>query len=132
RHPPMRNQNQSLGGRVIIQFGGTGLLGRALVSSLLGAGATLIVASRNSDCLQALTKTENEIGRSLQIEEVDIKSEAYLHHLRDRVLANNDRIEGILFNAVHRTMNGFGSDLRTWETSMETNATAFFANARTF
>lgn len=128
----MHKQDQSLEGKVIIQFGGTGLLGRALVSSLTGAGATLIVASRNRTSLQALANTEHDAGRSVHIEEVDIKSETSLHRLRDRVLAEHGRIDGIVFNAVHRTMNGFGSALETWATSMETNATGFFATVRTF
>lgn len=128
----MPKQNHTLEGKVVIQFGGTGLLGRALVASLAAAGATLIVASRNRTSLQALANEEIDEGRSVQIEEVDIKSETSLHRLRDRVLTAHGRIDGIVFNAVHRTMNGFGSDLETWATSMETNATGFFATVRTF
>ena len=42
----------SLQGKVIIQFGGTGLLGRALVAELAATGCTLVVASRNRAALQ--------------------------------------------------------------------------------
>ena len=62
----------SLRGKVIIQFGGTGLLGRALVSELASTGCTLIVASRNRAALQSLADKERAAGRTVLIEETDI------------------------------------------------------------
>ena len=45
----MRNAPSfSLAGKVIIQSGGSGLLGRALVTGLAASGATLVVASRDA------------------------------------------------------------------------------------
>jgi NAD(P)-dependent dehydrogenase (short-subunit alcohol dehydrogenase family) len=122
----------SLHGKVIIQFGGTGLLGRALVKSLASAGATLVVASRNRASLQSLTDSERAAGRNVHDEEVDISSEAALHALRDRVLLQHKRVDGIVFNAVSRPMSSMNDDLTTWRSSMETNATGFFATCRTF
>jgi NAD(P)-dependent dehydrogenase (short-subunit alcohol dehydrogenase family) len=122
----------SLDGKVIIQFGGTGLLGRALVTSLASAGATLIVASRNGASLRLLAKTERDAGRTVLVEETDIGSEASLHSLRDRVLAQHKRVDGIVFNAVSRPMKSMGDDLAIWRQSMEVNATGFFATCRTF
>jgi NAD(P)-dependent dehydrogenase (short-subunit alcohol dehydrogenase family) len=69
----------SLSGKVVVQFGGTGLLGRALVSSLATAGATLVVASRNRDSLTSLAESERAAGRSVGVDEVDIGSEASIH-----------------------------------------------------
>lgn len=129
----MSNTNSfSLQGKVIIQFGGTGLLGRALVSALAAAEATLVVASRNRDSLEALAASERAASRTVYVEEVDINSEASLHSLRDRVIAQHGRVDGIVFNAVHRAMKGFGDKLSSWEASMATNATGFFATVRTF
>jgi NAD(P)-dependent dehydrogenase (short-subunit alcohol dehydrogenase family) len=122
----------SLDGKVIIQFGGTGLLGRALVTSLASAGATLIVASRNGASLRSLAKTERDAGRTVLVEETDIGSEASLHSLRDRVLAQHKRVDGIVFNAVSRPMKSMGDDLAIWRQSMEVNATGFFATCRAF
>jgi NAD(P)-dependent dehydrogenase (short-subunit alcohol dehydrogenase family) len=122
----------SLRGKVIIQFGGTGLLGRALVAALANAGATLIVASRNRLSLEALAATERAAGRDVRIDEVDINAESSLHALRDRVLAATGRVDGIVFNAVSRTMRGYGDTLENWAASMNTNATGFFATVRTF
>ena len=122
----------SLTGKVVIQFGGTGLLGRALVDALGAAGATLIVASRNREALTALADSEQARGRTIQIDEVDIGSEESLQGLRNRVLAEHGRVDGIVFNAVSRTMSGYDSDLDTWRASMDVNATGFFATVRTF
>lgn len=122
----------SLNGKVIIQFGGTGLLGRALVKSLASAGATLVVASRNRAALQSLADTESAGDRIVLIEETDIGSEASLTALRDRVLARHGRVDGIVFNAVSRPMRTMDDDLKIWRESMETNATGFFATCRVF
>ncbi len=122
----------SLSGKIVIQFGGTGLLGRSLVSALATAEATVIVASRNRTSLEALAAAECAAGRTVQVDEVDIGSEASLRALRDRVLAQHARIDGIVFNAVSRPMRAFTDDLALWRSSMETNATGFFATVRTF
>ena len=122
----------SLTGKVVVQFGGTGLLGRALVSALATSGATLVVASRNRASLDALAATERTAGRSVQVDEVDIGSEASLHALRDRLLAQHGRVDGIVFNAVSRPMRSFADDLANWKSSMETKATGFFATVRAF
>lgn len=122
----------SLTDKVIVQFGGTGLLGRALVDALAAAGATLIVASRNRAALATLVATQQAAGHPVQIEEVDIGSEASLAALRDRVLGAQGRIDGIVFNAVSRPMSGYADDLDHWRASMDVNATGFFATVRTF
>ncbi len=122
----------SLQGKVVIQFGGTGLLGRALVKSLASAGATLVVASRNRASLQALAESERAAGRTVFIEETDIGSEKSLQDLRDRVVAQHRRVDGIVFNAVNRPMRSMADDLAIWRASMETNATGFFATCRVF
>jgi len=122
----------SLAGKVVVQCGGTGLLGRALVSGLAAAGATLVVASRNRAALAALADAEQAAGRTVLIEETDIGSEDSLRGLRDRLLIAHGRIDGLVFNAVSRPMRAFGDDLSAWESSMATNATGFFATARVF
>jgi len=128
----MSDTTISLTGKVVIQFGGTGLLGRALVKSLASAGAILVVASRNRAALQSLADTERAAGRQVFIEETDIGSEASLASLRDRVLAKHGRVDGIVFNAVSRPMRTMNDDLKIWRESMETNATGFFATCRVF
>jgi NAD(P)-dependent dehydrogenase (short-subunit alcohol dehydrogenase family) len=122
----------SLSNKVIVQFGGTGLLGRALVTSLAESGAVLIIASRHRDSMSGVAEAERAAGRTIQVEEVDIGSEASLLGLRDRILAGHGRVDGIVFNAVSRTMRSFDDKLENWAASMSTNATGFFATVRTF
>lgn len=119
--------NFSLEGKVIVQCGGSGLLGRALVSALSGSGATVVVASRTPKAIAS------EGGRgTVEAEQVDIESESSLHDLRDRVLKKHGRVDGLVFNAVNRPMRGLGDNLSAWQASMATNATGLFATLRTF
>ena len=122
----------SLRGKVVVQFGGTGLLGRALVSALRQANATLIVASRDRAALQKAIGDEQPGDTAVEVEQVDIADESSLCRLRDRVLAIHGRIDGVVFNAVSRPMRSFGDDLNAWKASMETNATGMFATSRVF
>ena len=122
----------SLKNKVVVQFGGTGLLGKALVSGIASAGATLVVASRDQNSLSSVVASERKAGRSVSAETVDILSEASLFALRDKVIKDHGRIDGVVFNAVSRTMAKISDPLSAWEASMATNATGFFATARAF
>jgi NAD(P)-dependent dehydrogenase (short-subunit alcohol dehydrogenase family) len=128
----MPDPNFSLHDKVIVQLGGTGLLGRALVKAIASAGATLVVASRNRSALTGLAESEHRAGRTVAIEETDLGSEPSLHALRDRVLAQHQRIDGMVFNAVSRPMRSMQDDLDIWRASMEVNATGYFAASRVF
>lgn len=121
----------SLAGKVVLQSGGTGNLGRTLVTALAASGATVVVASREAGKLDGQIAHERAAGRAVFAETVDLGSEASLHALRDRVLAAHGRIDGFVFNAVSRPMRSMADDLAAWRSSMETNATGFFAFVRT-
>jgi len=121
----------SLAGKVILQSGGTGNLGRTLAASIAASGATLIVASRDAGKLDGLIASQRDAGRAVQAETVDFGREDSLHALRDRVLTAHGRIDGFVFNAVSRPMRSMADDLAAWRSSMETNATGFFAFVRT-
>ena len=120
----------SLAGKVIIQCGGTGLLGRALIAGLAGGGATLVVASRDRAKLEAQIAAQCTAGLVIHADQVDLGDEASIHALRDRVLAAHGRIDGLVFNAVSRPMRSMADDLSAWKESMATNATGFFAVVR--
>jgi NAD(P)-dependent dehydrogenase (short-subunit alcohol dehydrogenase family) len=128
----MSAPNFSLAGKVIVQCGGSGLLGRALASGIAAGGAKLVIASRDAAGLEEQAAAERAGGRHVQAEAVDITDEASLHALRDRVLAAHGRVDGLVFNAVSRPMKAMGDDLAAWRASMETNATGFFATVRAF
>ncbi len=113
----------SLSDKIILQVGGSGHLGRALSTALHGAGATVVVAGRSPPASDAAP---------IAHERVDITVETSVVALRDRLLAQHGRIDGVVFNAVNRPMTGFDDDLAAWESSMKTNATGLFAVARVF
>ncbi len=120
----------SLEGKVVIQFGGSGLLGRALVAALSEAGATLVVASRKPEVLAADAEAATQSGRRIFLEPVDLLDETSIQSLVARVTQTHGPLHGMVYNAVTRTMSGMGDALSKWEESMRVNATGFFAAAR--
>ena len=125
----------SLRGKVIVLIGGSGLLGRALVTSLAAAGATLVITSRDRSRAETIAAEERAAGRSVEAETADLEAgEADILALRDRVLPRHPRIDGLVFNAAYKQpmKQGWSSPLAEWETSMEVNATGFFATFRAF
>lgn len=120
----------SLEGKVVLQFGGSGLLGRALVSALAEAGATLVVASRTPEVLADDAAAATKAGRRVYLEKVDLLDEASIQSLVARVTKTHARLDGMVYNAVTRTMAGFNDALAKWDESMRVNATGFFAAVR--
>lgn len=116
-----------LSNRVIVQFGGSGLLGPALTEALLAAGAATVVASREPGTLPPPAD-----GTRFEAEHVDLGSEESLRALRDRVMARHGRLDGVVFNAKSAPMRAFDDPLDTFRESMATNATGFFAAMRVF
>ena len=120
----------SLEGKVVLQFGGSGLLGRALVGALAEAGATLVVASRKPEVLAADAAAATHAGQRVFLEPVDLLNEASIQDLVGRVAQTHGPLHGMVYNAVTRTMSGMDDALAKWEESMRVNATGFFAAAR--
>lgn len=121
----------SLTGKVVLQFGGSGLLGRALVRSQLEAGATLVVASRGASALAAQAASFGPDVSRLHFEDTDLLSEASIRGLAERIVTRHGRLDGMVYNAVSRPMSGgFQDDLARWEESMKLNSTGFFAAVR--
>jgi len=123
----------SLRGKVIVQCGGPGLLGPALVAAIAGAGARLVITSRDRAKVEPIAAAQSAAGRSVQAEVAELDSEASLFALRDRVLANHSRVDGLVWNAVKPGMRGgWNDDIARWRESMATNATGLFSGVRAF
>lgn len=118
--------------KVIVQFGGTGLLGPALLSAIGAAGATVIAVSRRRASLDEIVARERSAGVEIHPEEVDTASEASILALRDRILARHERVDGLVYNSSARPMRSLNDDLALWKESMDANATGFFASVRAF
>lgn len=120
----------SLEGKVILQFGGSGLLGRALVAAVTKAGAMLVVASRNPEALAADTELRRAAGDQLELEKVDLLEEASIAALLGRITTRHQKLDGMVYNAVSRPMTRMDAPLAQWADSMRLNATGFFAAVR--
>ncbi len=120
----------SLKGKVVILTGGAGNYGRGLTTQLAEAGATLIVASRDAAKLAKVAAEENAKGFEVIAESLDQGDEASVNSLIERVMKRFGRIDGLVNNAVLRTMNGPDDTVASFGESMKINATGIFAISR--
>lgn len=122
-----------LSSKVIVQIGGSGLLGPALVRAMANAGATVILSSRELARANETVRSIDPASGALLAEQCSLDSEASILALRDRVYARHTRVDGLVYNAVNYTMRGgWGDDLALWQQSMAVNATGYFAVIRAF
>jgi NAD(P)-dependent dehydrogenase (short-subunit alcohol dehydrogenase family) len=122
----------SLAGKTILLTGGAGLYGRSLATMLAAAGTTLILASRNVEALEKVAAEERALGHMVHARALDLADESSIGRLRDSVLAEFGRLDGLVNNAVARPMKTADAPLADWEASMKTNATGLFAITRVF
>ncbi|HTO02379.1 MAG TPA: SDR family oxidoreductase [Opitutus sp.] len=130
--PAVLRDRFSLAGKVVLLTGGAGLYGRGLATQLAAAGATLLLASRNRAALEQVAHEERAFGREVRAYELDQGDEASILRLRDAVLKEHGRLDGLVNNAVARSMKSIESPLEDWEASMKVNATGLFALTRAF
>ncbi len=121
-----------LAGKVVVLTGGAGLYGRGLAADLAEAGATLVLASRDVAALRKVADEEKQRGHRVEAEQLDQGDEASVLALRDRVMQRHGRVDGLVNNAVLRSMKSVGDPLERWEESMRVNATGLFAISRAF
>ena len=124
-----------MAGKVILLTGGgggAGSYGRDLAASLAAAGATLVLASRDLAALQKVAAAERAQGFAVHARALDQSSESSILQLRDAMVADFGRVDGLVNNAVARPMKSTTDPLSHWEASMKTNATGLFAISRAF
>lgn len=129
---PASPANFSLADKIVVLTGGAGLYGRGLAAQLAAAGATLVLASRNVEALEKVAEEERALGRSVHARSLDQADESSILALRDAVLKDFGRIDGLVNNAVSRPMKTPDAPLADWVASMQTNATGLFAITRAF
>ncbi len=131
-NPSAPSPSFSLANKVVLLTGGAGLYGRGLAASLAGAGATLILASRNVEALRAVAQEETALGHTVHARSLDQGDESSILRLRDTVFQEFGRVDGLVNNAVARPMKSPDAPLSAWAESMQTNATGLFAISRAF
>ena len=122
----------SIASKVVLLTGGAGLYGRGLTAQLAAAGARLILASRDLAALEKVAEAERRNGHAVRAHPLDQGDEASILRLRDWVLSEFGRLDGLVNNAVARPMKTFDAPLADWEASMKINATGLFALTRAF
>jgi len=122
----------SLAGKIVVLTGGAGIYGRGLAAQIAATGATLILASRNVEALQKVSAEERALGRNVHVRPLNLTEEPSILQLRDSVLAEFGRVDGLINNAVFRPMKTPDAPLADWEASMQANATGLFAITRAF
>jgi NAD(P)-dependent dehydrogenase (short-subunit alcohol dehydrogenase family) len=122
----------NLRGKVVVLTGGAGLFGRGLAAMLAESGATLVLASRDVEKLEDVVRAERARGFDVHAEALDQGDEQSILALRDRVLSQHGRVDGLVNNAVLRTMKSPQDDVSAWEQSMKVNATGLMLITRAF
>jgi NAD(P)-dependent dehydrogenase (short-subunit alcohol dehydrogenase family) len=106
--------------------GGAGLYGRGLASDLGGAGANLVVASRDLAKCKAVAAQETSRGLSVIADQYDQGSDESIKGLLQRIVERFGRVDGLVNKSVARPMNPTKPVLDGWEESMRINATGVF------
>lgn len=119
-------ESLSLDGKVVVQIGGSGLLGRAMARDLAAVGADLVIASRNPANVAGSVAAGQQAGHKISTEPVDITDEKSVAALIQTVQSKHGRLDGMVFNAVSRPMAGAASPLEGWRESMRVNADGLY------
>ncbi|MBB5036481.1 SDR family oxidoreductase [Prosthecobacter dejongeii] len=122
----------SLQGKTILLTGAAGLFGRGLATALAEAGATLIIASRSAENLQAVATAEIARGHRVHAEAFDQGDEDSILALRSRIESRFGPLHGLVNNSVLRPMKGTLGNVSQWEDSMRVNATGLMLMHRHF
>jgi NAD(P)-dependent dehydrogenase (short-subunit alcohol dehydrogenase family) len=122
----------SLKDKVVVLTGGGGLYGRQLTAALAEAGAKLVIASRDKARLQEVARAQAQRGYAITCETLDQGDESSVLALRDKVLQQLGRVDGLVNNSVLRPMKGLDAPVSAWDESLRVNATGVFLMTRAF
>lgn len=109
--------------KVILVTGGAGNYGKCITEGLAEAGATVIIASRNIDNVQAVAKKFKEEGLDVHALAVDQGDHATVLKLKQAILDKFGKLDGFVNNAVSRPMKGYHAPIEQFAASMQVNAT---------
>lgn len=125
----------SLKDRVVVLIGGKGVYGAELTRGLAELGAIVYDAARNQETLMEVVEPLQKEGLRVYPAYADMSDEGSLFALRDRVLAEQGRIDGLVVNAVTRGLMKGGFEHCTVEdfgNSMKVNLGGMLISVRTF
>jgi NAD(P)-dependent dehydrogenase (short-subunit alcohol dehydrogenase family) len=114
-----------LDGKVAIVTGGTGLYGKPISSALAGAGAMVIIASRDGARCEAYAEELKRTGGMAVGVALDLGSEASIVEFTAMVSREFGRVDVLVNNAVSRGGSSGLEDMSkgSWERAQEVNST---------
>ena len=116
-----------LNGRTAIVTGGAGRYGRQIVEALGEAGATVFIASRDLAHCQETASAFVAHGLDVRALRLDLGDRGSIDHLVAEVMAQTNRIDVLVNNAVIRSAcSGWLQELENYDRSLHVNASATF------
>lgn len=122
----------SIDGKVAVVTGGAGRYGKVFCKGLAEAGAKVWIVSRNGDSCADYAALLRSQGFAADSDALDMTNEDDLRRVRDRILAEDGKLDVLVNNAVIRPMKGYDDDLQRWRESVDVNSTGIFAPSRCF
>lgn len=120
-----------LGGKVAIITGGNGGIGLGMARGLTGAGATIVIAARNTEKSQAAVAELTKAGAKAAAIATDVTDEQALASLADATLKQFGRIDILVANAGTTVRKPPQSiSVSEWHTVIDTNLTSTLVAAQ--
>jgi NAD(P)-dependent dehydrogenase (short-subunit alcohol dehydrogenase family) len=112
-----------LSGKVVLVSGGAGNYGKCIAEGLAEAGATVIIASRNKENLDAVAENFQAAGLDVHTMVVDQGNHDSVLLLKQHIVDRFGKLNGFVNNSVARTMKSYDAPIEHFARSMEVNAT---------
>jgi NAD(P)-dependent dehydrogenase (short-subunit alcohol dehydrogenase family) len=125
--------DKKLKDKVALITGASKGLGKAMALALGGAGARLVLASRNLDQLNAVAKEARALGTDAEVLQADVTDEAQVARLEKAVIGKFGKVQILINNAginIRKPVTDF--TLAEWRQVMDTNLTSVFLMCRAF
>ena len=120
----------SLEGKIAVVTGGGGNYGKSIVSALAGAGAKVIMASRQLSELEAQASAYRAEGLDVHARRLDQGDEASIISLREELQQEFGGMDVLINNAVARPAAGVHADAADLDRSLHINGTGLILVTR--
>lgn len=122
----------SVAGKTVVVTGGTRGIGLMIAAGFVAAGATVVVASRKADAVEATVADLSRFGECSGFP-ADLSDEAGARQLADRVAADHERVD-VLVNNAGATWGAplTEHDTASWERVLNLNVQGVFHTTKFF
>ncbi len=117
----------SLRDKVVLLTGGAGLYGQQITAALAEAGATVVIASRNLEALQALAGEMKGAGGDVHARALNLGCDRSIEALHANLVETFGGVQVLVNNAVTRcACQGWDQSLEAYVSSLRVNAAGLF------